>query len=169
MRLGRLTAVVAGLCVALGVGGIPPAGGGDGPTAVTAGCTAAGTRRTWVAFLGAFSHGDYTRLNALFAVEPEFGWFSANAPGLRNAGDAYSRDTLIGYFRKRHAQDDRLRLVAFRYHGRGNFTYTLWRSALDYQNGAAFRLIGKGAVACSGPTTRLLVVSLGAPGSDKAR
>jgi hypothetical protein len=120
-----------------------------------------------VSFLGAFTQGNYRRLNELFSDEPDFGWFSSNSPGLRAATDARDRSTLINYFRKRHARRDRLRLISFQWHGEGNFTYTLWRSASDYKAGAAFHLIGKGFADCSEGRPSFVIVSLGGPGSDR--
>ena len=142
----------------------------DGTTARTAPpmsqtCTVSATRAAWVAFLEAFNHGNYQRLDTLFARAPDFGWYSSNTPGLRNLTAAKSRVTLISYFRVRHAHHDRMRLLAFAYHDDGNFTYRLRRSASDYKSGAWFKLIGKGAVTCTDAGTRLIVVSVGGPGS----
>ena len=131
------------------------------------GCTGRETKAAWVSFLGAFTKGDYARLDELFADKPDFGWFSANAPGLRSTTAAMNRATLIDYFRKRHAQRDRLRLISFQWNGEGNFTYTLWRSTNDYRSGASFHLIGKGAADCSHGSPRFIVVSLGGLGSDR--
>jgi hypothetical protein len=58
-----------------------------------------------------------------------------------------------------------MQLLSFVYHGDGNFTYRLRRSARDYRNGAWFRLIGKGAATCADGKTQLIVVSLGGPDS----
>jgi hypothetical protein len=131
-------------------------------------CTARVTKTAWVSFLGAFTIGNYRRLDELFADEPDFGWFSSNTPGLRTTTAARDRRTLINYFRKRHAQRDRLRLISFQWHGKGNFTYTLWRSANDYKAGAAFHLIGKGFADCSEGLPRFVIVSLGGPGPIEA-
>jgi hypothetical protein len=128
-------------------------------------CTASMTRTTWTTFIRAFTQGDYRRLDALFAEEPDFGWFSSNVPGLRAGTAAASRRTLVTYFRARHARGDALRLLTFAYHGTGDFTYTLQRAAGDYRRGARFRLAGKGAVDCIDGRARLIVVSLGGPGS----
>jgi hypothetical protein len=74
----------------------------------------------------------------------------------------------MAYFHARHANNDRLRLTAFTFNGGGNFTYTLRRSASDYDHGAWFGLIGKAAAICSdNDPPQLIVVSLGGPGSDK--
>ena len=131
------------------------------------GCAVIPTRTIWLAFVHAFSSGNYRWLDALFAQEPDFVWYSSNFPGLRNGTAAFDRRTLIAYFRTRHVQRDRLRSLSFVYHGDGNFTYRLLRSANDYKAGAWFRLIGKGAASCAGGQAHLTVVSVGGPGSDR--
>ena len=128
-------------------------------------CGATLTRTTWVRFIDAYNRGGYNDLDALFAREPGFLWYSSNVPGLRNLTAASNRITLISYFRARHARHDQMRLLSFAYHGNGNFTYRLRRSASDYRGGRWFRLIGKGAVACIGVEARLIVVSIGGPDS----
>ncbi len=134
----------------------------------SSGCSAEASRATWVAFVKAYTRGDYTQLNSLFAQPPQFQWYSANTPGLRRTTAARDRDTLMAYFRARHAQSDRLRLIAFTFNGDGNFTYTLRRSAGDYKHGASFGLIGKAVATCSDNSPpQLIVVSLGGPGSDR--
>jgi hypothetical protein len=137
------------------------------PAAVPAGpsCKPGLTRTTWVRFIDAYNRGEFRQLDALFAQEPDFLWYSANVPGLRNLTASTNRLTLIPYFRTRHARHDQIRLLSFAYHGNGNFTYRLRRSASDYKGGRWFRLIGKGAVTCVGVETRLIVVSIGGPGS----
>jgi hypothetical protein len=130
-------------------------------------CTARQTRATWVSFLGAFTQGNYAKLDAMFAEAPDFVWYSSNRPGLRRTSAARNRSTLIEYFRSRHAKADRLRLASFRDNGNGNFTYKLRRSARDYKSGAWFGLTGKGSVMCTGLSPQLIVVSVGGPGSDK--
>ena len=128
-------------------------------------CDATLTRTTWVRFIDAFNRGDYHKLDAIFAREPSFLWYSSNIPGLRNLTPATNRLTLIPYFRARHARHDQMRLLSFAYHDNGNFTYRLRRSASDYRGGRWFRLIGKGTVTCVGVEARLIVVSIGGPGS----
>jgi hypothetical protein len=128
-------------------------------------CDATLARTTWVRFISAFNRGDYRHLDGLFALKPDFLWYSSNVPGLRNLTGATNRATLIPYFRARHARHDRMRLLSFAYHGNGNFTYRLRRSASDYTGGRWFRLIGKGAVTCVGGEARIIVVSIGGPGS----
>jgi hypothetical protein len=128
-------------------------------------CDGTLTRTTWARFIDAFNRGDYRHLDALFAGKPGFLWYSSNVPGLRNLTAATNRGTLIPYFRARHTRHDQMRLLSFAYHGNGNFTYRLRRSASDYKDGRWFRLIGKGAVTCVGAGARLIVVSIGGPGS----
>lgn len=128
-------------------------------------CDSPLTRAAWSGFIAAFNTGSYPRLDAMFARAPEFDWYSSNVPGSRNLSAAKNRATLLSYFRARHAKRDRMQLLAFAYHGDGNFTSRLRRSARDYRNGAWFRLIGKGAVTCADGKAQLIVVSLGGPGS----
>ena len=128
-----------------------------------------------MSFVGAFNRGDFRQLDALFADSSLFVWYSSNAPGSRRMSAAENRDTLIAYFRTRHLNRDRLRLVAFTFNGNspayGNFGFKMKRSAADYRGGAWFGLVGKGAALCSDqPSERpvkFIVVSMGAPGSDK--
>lgn len=158
--------LVAAALVGVALGAVRDARA-NGSAAPGSGCAARPTRTIWLAFVHAFSSGSYRRLDALFAQEPDFVWYSSNVPGLRNGTAAFDRRTLIAYFRARHVQRDRLRSVAFAYHGDGNFTYRLRRSANDYKSGAWFGLIGKGAASCAGGQARLIVVSVGGPGSDR--
>ena len=137
----------------------------SGPADASA-CTAGAAKTAWMSFLRAFAAGNYARLDSMFAQDPDFGWYSANAPGLRRTAEAKNRATLVRYFQTRHRQHDRMNLLTFAYHGDGNFTYRLRRSALDYKSGAWFGLIGKGAVRCTGEAPQFVVVSLGGPGSD---
>jgi hypothetical protein len=90
-------------------------------TLVDSACTAQQTRATWVSFLGSFTQGNYATLDALFAQQPNFGWYSSNLPGLRRTTAARNRGTLIQYFRSRHLKGDRLRLASFTYNGNGMF------------------------------------------------
>jgi len=146
------------------------------PSAAGAACTPQDARAALTSFVAAFNGGSYGRLDALVAQPPLFAWYSSNPPGLRRTSAATNRQGLIPYFRSRHAQRDRLRLASFTFTGnaggRGNFTFTLRRSAADYRRGTWFGLTGKGATVCSDPspyveqTTQIVVLSLGGPGSD---
>jgi hypothetical protein len=130
-------------------------------------CTAGRTRAALVEFVRAFNAGNYHRLNALFAAPLQFRWYSSTAPGKRLAAKAQTRATLIRYFRGRHRQADRLRIVSFQFngnsHGYGNFEWKLRRSAADFHNGAWFSIDAKGAALCRSTSVRFIVMSLGAP------
>jgi len=130
-------------------------------------CSEAEVRQLMRDFVAAFSRGDYGRLDRLFLVEPEFGWFSSNYPGLRANDQARDRTTLISYFRDRHQHRDTLTLLSLSDKSNGNVTFTLRRQADDYAQGRPFRLVGKGAARCSNTSPSLQVISLGAPDSDK--
>jgi hypothetical protein len=143
-------------------------------------CTAASTRTAVSAFVASFNRGDFTRLDAIFAPEPSFQWYSSGTPGSRIRAASHNRTTLRSYFQTRHAKRDRLRVVSLRFTGKaaghgtvpahGNFSVVLKRSAADYRQGAWFGVIGKGAVVCSAnpAASRFIVFSLGGPGSARA-
>lgn len=132
-------------------------------------CTKAETQSALVAFVRAFNTGDYVRLNRLFAGPLWFRWYSSSTPGVRFNPQAQQRGTLIGYFRDRHTQGDRFKLMSFLFHGNGNgfgnFSWKMARSAADYRNGAWFVTEAKGAVLCQGADARFIVMSIGSPES----
>ena len=101
-------------------------------------------------FVAAFNAGDLDGLDAIFAREPEFEWYTTGAPGERQPTASHDRSSLISYFAARHAVGERLALRSFQFNGNGrrphgNFQYTLTRSADDL---APTRYIGKGAALC---------------------
>jgi hypothetical protein len=130
-------------------------------------CTAARTRAALVEFVRAFNAGDYRRLNALFDGPSWFRWYSSTAPGTRLDANARRRSTLIGYFRARHEEADRFRLVSFQFNGNsngyGNFEWKMRRSAADFRGGAWFRTDAKGATLCRSASVHFIVMSIGAP------
>jgi hypothetical protein len=132
-------------------------------------CTAMQVRSGLVSFVTAFNAGDYRRLNALFAGSPWFRWYSSSAPGERFDPQAQKRNTLIAYFRGRHEQQDRLRLVSFKFNGNalgyGNLVWKMQRSASDYNDGAWFTVEAKGATLCEGASAKFTLMSVGAPES----
>lgn len=132
-------------------------------------CTKAETRSALVSFVRAFNAGDDRQLNRLFAGRSWFRWYSSSAPGVRVGAQAQQRRTLIGYFKQRHAQRDRIRLSSFRFtgnaNGYGNFTWKLERSAADFRAGAWFVTEAKGAVICWDADARFIVLSIGSPES----
>jgi hypothetical protein len=133
-------------------------------------------------FVGAFNSGDDARLDALFAQRPLFRWYSSGPPGLRRLAAAKNRATLIAYFRTRHLQRDRLRVVSFRFNGNtpgygdapgyGNVAFTMKRSAADHRRGSWFGVVGKGAAVCSDDASeqrvQFIVMSLGGPARSRA-
>jgi hypothetical protein len=156
--------VVAALAFVGGTAAIGPAAGSP--------CAAVGTRALLEAFISAYNAGDGQRLDALFVDASRFKWYSSNEPGTRVNPDANDRGSLLGYFAARHAAGDRLTLVSFSWNGNtggaegyGNISFTLRRSAADYQQGMPFGLAGKAAAVCMGQTPQFIVVSLGGPGT----
>jgi hypothetical protein len=147
-------------------------GGAESAASATEQCEAARVRGAFVRFISAYNTTDLPRLDALFAREPDFQWYSAGAPGLRIRSAAYRRDTLLSYFRARARKGDRLRLLSFKFNsnsnGYGNFEYRLERRARDYLAGKPFKLTGKGAAICDDTGSlldaegvRFIVMSLG--------
>jgi hypothetical protein len=113
-------------------------------------CAAGEVETLVVRFVAAFNSGDLSRLDALFAQEPEFEWYSTDAPGARSTSLAYDRPSLVPYFAGRHALGERLTLRSFRFNGNsttpyGNFEYSLTRSAEDLE---PTLYDGKGAAFC---------------------
>ncbi|MHB8470181.1 MAG: hypothetical protein ACYDCH_10560 [Gaiellaceae bacterium] len=175
LRIGRWRVVVVTIAALLLVGSAAGASGAStaGSTVRAGGpitnCTAKQTRSALVSFMAAFSAGDYRRLDALFAGPSWFRWYSSSAPGVRFDPQAQRRNTLIAYFRIRHAQRDRLRLMSFKFNGNslgyGNFIWKMKRSAGDFRAGAWFTVEAKGAALCEGASARFIVMSVGAPDS----
>lgn len=122
-------------------------------------CTRLEVRTLFFAFVQAFNRGDLRRLNRLFAREPDFQWYSTEAPGQRFNSEAKDRSSLIPYFAERHALGERLTVRSFQKNAGDNFEYGLVRSADDLQPTS---YDGKGATRCS--TTRaatIIVWSMG--------
>lgn len=112
-------------------------------------------------FLAALGRGDVTAVDAVFAQEPSFGWYSTTAPGARRTRVAADRSSLARYFGKRIAQHERMRI-------------TKRHSGVDASRGTAFlngqlerrardlgptRFNFKTAVLCS-PTPQIIVWSM---------
>lgn len=115
-------------------------------------CTAGEVEALVGRFVGAFNKGDAGELDDIFAREPEFEWYSTDAPGERLTPLANDRPSLVPYFRDRHALSEQLKLGSFTFNGNttgsrpyGNFVYTLTRSADDL---GATPYRGKGAALC---------------------
>jgi hypothetical protein len=131
-------------------------------------CTPSEVHVAFSSFVRAFDSGDSARLNMLFAGPGSFVWYSSSPPGRRFSPRAERRDTLVDYFRSRHAAHDRIRVVSFQFNGNlpgyGNFQYRLRRSAADFRGGASFVITGKGAAICNHTQARFIVMSVGAAG-----
>jgi hypothetical protein len=112
-------------------------------------CTAAEVETLIRRFIDAFNTGDLRALNAVFAREPQFEWYSTDAPGERLHAAASDRSSLLPYFAGRHALSERLTLRSFKFNGNGsgygNFEYSLTRSAEDLRPTPYH---GKGASFC---------------------
>jgi len=108
-------------------------------------CTRLEVRALFFGFVDAFNKGDLRRLDGLFAREPDFEWYSTQAPGERFNSEAKNRSSLIPYFAERHALGEHLAVRSFRKNAGSNFEYGLLRSAGDLQS---TRYYGKGAAHC---------------------
>ena len=129
-------------------------------------CGTVQARRAFTSFLEAFDHGDYAALDSLFASQPAFAWFSSNAPGTRLGKEAERRAALVPYFRRRHAEHDRLRLahltvITGAQHSTG-LGFELRRSAADFRGGRWLAVSGKASLTCHGGKPKFRVISLGA-------
>jgi hypothetical protein len=126
-------------------------------------CEAGEARALARGFIAGFNAGARVTLDAIFAREPEFRWYSTTGPGARLRGDASNRRSLARYFSQRHAAGESLALRSFRSTGNshdgaqtyGNFTFTLVRripetGTVPYQ--------GKGAALCFDDRPDTLIV-----------
>jgi hypothetical protein len=118
-------------------------------------CTPAEVRTTIGRFVTAFNAGDARGLGRVFAAEPDFRWYSTDAPGQRLLPAAADRDSLLRYFATRRERGERLTLTSVRVKGNtfatgrlksyGNFELKLVRRANDLPP-TAYQ--GKGALHC---------------------
>ena len=156
----RRSAPVLSLLVVLGLA-VAASSGAAAPTTTTP-CGRADTRGVLRSFVGAFNGGSFAKLDALFAPEPAFQWYSSPAPGRRLGAEAKRRDTLIPYFRRRHREGDEFRLLAFDWNGKSahwsNFSFEMRRS--EPRDGW-FRTEGKGAAVCDDGEPSLIVLTFG--------
>jgi hypothetical protein len=126
-------------------------------------CTADEVETLVRRFIDTFNSGDLSALDVLFAREPEFEWYSTDAPGERFTPAAKDRASLVPYFRDRHAAGEQLTLRSFRFNGNsgsgtrtyGNFEYGLTRSASDLEPTPYY---GKGAALCYRSRSDLIFV-----------
>lgn len=104
-------------------------------------------------FLAALARGEISAVDAAFAPEPGFGWYSTTAPGARRMRVAGDRSSLARYFAKRMARHERMRITkrsssADAARGLVNLNGQLVRSARDLR---PTRFNFKMAVTCSAP------------------
>jgi hypothetical protein len=130
--------------------GVPTVAGFPPPAEPPKRCKPDEVETLVVRFIDAFNRGDLKGLGAVFAREPDFEWYSTDAPGERLRARAYDRSSLVPYFAGRHARGERLVLRAFRFNGNsttpyGTFEYSLIRRADDLE---PTRYAGKGGSFC---------------------
>lgn len=135
------------------------------PPTDTSPCTRAQTGTALDSFVAYFNRGASAKLDSLFAAEPAFQWYSSPHPGRRLGARAKDRDSLIPYFRRRHARGEELRLLAFNYSGAArhwsNFWFEALRRADGFNDGRWRGVVGKGAAICEQGSPRIIVLSLG--------
>jgi hypothetical protein len=122
-------------------------------------------KATVARFVNAFNSGAARALDRVFAQEPDFRWYSTDAPGQRFLPVAADRAGLMRYFARRHVRAERLTLTSLLVGGNtiasgtlksyGNFQYTLVREADDL---APTEYGGKGALHCYASRPDVLIV-----------
>lgn len=156
MRVALAMVLALALVPAAALGGSPPADAED--------CVAGESRRVVARFVAAFNARNLPVLDRVFAPEASFNWFSTDAPGVRLRAAAYDRSTLIAYFKARHRQGEKLRLVRFQGNGNSNgyahFQFRLERRARTL---APTVYQGKGAAICAASGDTISVWSMGGP------
>jgi hypothetical protein len=128
-------------------------------------CTPAEVKGAVNRFVNAFNASDHRRLDRAFASEPDFQWYSTDAPGRRVLPAAADRARLVRYFAARHARGERLSITSIRVNANtiatgslksyGNFEVTLVREARDL---VPTDYLGKGALHCYASRTDQLIV-----------
>lgn len=156
MRAAALAALALVLVPAAALGGSPPADAED--------CVPGESRQVVSRFVTAFNARNLPALDRAFAPKASFNWFSTGAPGARLRAAAHDRSTLIAYFRSRHRQGEKLRLVHFQGNGNSNgyahFEFLLERRARDLAPRVS---VGKGAAICAASGDTISVWSVGGP------
>lgn len=142
------------------------------PPTDTSPCSKRVTVEAFDAFIGAFNRGDGEALDALFAEQPEFEWYSSPRPGRRLGRAAKNRDTLVAYFASRHEKKDRMHLRSFHFTGNSphysNFWFQTARRAVGFRGGEWYRTGGKGAAICVDGQAQIIVMSHGGPESKRS-
>jgi hypothetical protein len=154
MRAVALVTLVLALVPAAALGASPPSNAEE--------CAAGASRAVVVRFITAFNARNILALDRIFAPAESFNWFSTGAPGARVRAAAYDRSTLMAYFKARHRQGEKLRLVRFKSNGNSNgyahFEFRLERRARTLRP-TLFQ--GKGAAICAVGGDTIAVWSVG--------
>jgi hypothetical protein len=154
MRAAALVTLALAFVPAVALGASPP------PDAEE--CVAGESRAIVIRFIAAFNARNILALDRVFAPAESFNWFSTGAPGARLRAAAYDRSTLMAYFKARHRQGEKLRLVRFKSNGNSNgyahFEFRLERRARTLRP-TVFQ--GKGAAICAVSGDTISVWSVG--------
>ena len=154
MRAAALALLALALVPAAAFSATPPPDAED--------CVAGESRAVVMRFVAAFNARNIAALDRVFAPAASFNWFSTGAPGVRLRALAYDRSTLMAYFRSRHRQGEKLRLVRFQGNGNSNgyahFQFLLERRARTLRPTI---YEGKGAAICAASGDTISVWSVG--------
>ena len=154
MRAAALVVLVLAFVPAAALGASPPSDAEE--------CAAGASRAVVVRFVTAFNARNVLALDRIFAPAASFNWFSTGPPGARLRTAAYDRSTLMAYFKARHRQGEKLRLIRFKSNGNSNgyahFEFRLERRARALRP-TVFQ--GKGAAICAVSGDTISVWSVG--------
>lgn len=129
-------------------------------------CDVGAVRSRLTAFVRAYNSGDLAELDRLFSRE-RFVWYFATGPDRRLRGTKQNRETLVPYFRRRHASGERLALGDYRFNGydrsreRGHFQWGGRRRADDLHDGRWVEAGGKGGLDCKEPPVTISLLLVG--------
>jgi hypothetical protein len=156
MRVAVLIVLALALVPAAALSASPPPDAED--------CAAGEARTVVMRFVAAFNARNIPTLDRVFAPKASFNWFSTGAPGRRLGPAAYDRSTLIAYFKARHRQGEKLRLVRFRGGGNAN-GYSHFQFFLERRVRTLPPTVyeGKGAAICAASGDTISVWSVGSP------
>ena len=156
---------LAAIVLLLGLAGSAAGGGRQVIVVQVKLCTPAEAKSSVTRFVKAFNEGNGRGLDRAFASEPDFRWYSTDAPGQRILPAAAHRARLLRYFAARHARMERLTIRSIRVNANtissgslksyGNFEVKLVRAASDL---APTNYQGKGALHCYASRPDQLIV-----------
>jgi len=152
------------LAIVLAVLLVPSVTAGARPPSDVADCAPGEARRVVERFVGAFNARNIPALDRIFAPGDSFNWYSTDAPGVRLMAAAYNRSTLMAYFKARHRQGEKLRLIRFKGNGNsGGFAHFEFRVERRARTLAPTVYDGKGAAICATSGDTITVWSMGRP------